>query len=136
MIIPTDKPLLFFDGVCNLCSNFVQFVIEHDPKGKFRFASLQSEAGQQVLQEMKMSGTKLNTVVLLKNGKTYTHSDVALEMSRDLGGLWSLFYIFKVIPKALRDKIYDFVAANRYKWFGEKDSCWMPTPDLQARFLS
>lgn len=136
MTIPNDKPLLFFDGVCNLCSGFVQFVIEHDPEAKFRFASLQSEAGQQVLREMNMSETELSTVVLLKNGKTYTHSDVALEMSRDMGGLWNLFYVFKIIPKPIRDKIYDWVAANRYKWFGEKEACWLPTPELQARFLS
>jgi len=83
-----------------------------------------------------MSETELNTVILLKNGKTYTHSDVALEMSLDLGALWKLFYVFKIIPKPIRDKIYDWVAANRYKWFGEKESCWMPTPELQARFLS
>lgn len=136
MTIPTDKPLLFFDGVCNLCNGFVQFVIERDPESKFRFASLQSDAGQQVLQDMNMSETEFGTVILLKNGKTYTHSDVALEMSLDLGGLWTLFYVFKIIPKVLRDKIYDWVAANRYKWFGEKESCWLPTPELQARFLS
>ncbi|MGK0365999.1 MAG: putative DCC family thiol-disulfide oxidoreductase YuxK [Saprospiraceae bacterium] len=136
MIIPTDKPLLFFDGVCNLCSGFVQFVIERDPTGKFRFASLQSEAGRQVLQDIDMSETELSTVVLLKDGKTYTHSDVALEMSLEIGGLWTLFYVFKIIPKVLRDKIYDWVAVNRYKWFGEKESCWLPTPELQARFLN
>lgn len=136
MTIPTDKSLLFFDGVCNLCSGFVQFVIERDPEAKFRFASLQSEAGQQVLQDMNMSKSELGTVVLLKAGKTYTHSDVALEMSLELGGLWTLFYVFKIIPKVVRDRIYDWVAANRYKWFGEKEACWLPSPDLQARFLS
>lgn len=130
-----DKPLLLFDGVCNLCSGFVQFVIERDPEGKFLFASLQSETGQQVLRDNGMSETNLSTVILLKNGQTYMHSDVALEMSRDLGGLWSLFYFFKIIPKSFRDKTYDWVATNRYNWFGEKESCWMPTPELQARFL-
>jgi len=129
------KPILFFDGVCNLCSGFVQFVIERDPDGMFQFASLQSEAGQEILRKNGMSETNLKTVILLKNGRTYTHSDVALEMSRELGGIWSLFYVFKIIPKFLRDKIYDWVATNRYKWFGEKESCWIPTPELKARFL-
>ena len=136
MTIPTDKPILFFDGVCNLCSGFVQFVIERDPESKFRFASLQSGTGQKVLRDNKLSETNLSTVILLKDGKYFTHSDVALEMSRDMGGLWTFFYVFKIIPKTLRDKIYDWVATNRYKWFGEKESCWLPTPELQARFLN
>lgn len=131
----TKKPILFFDGVCNLCNGFVQFVIERDPKAKFRFASLQSNAGQEVLKQMNLSTEELKTVILQKNGKVYTHSDVALEMSRDLGGPWSLFYVFKILPKGLRDGIYDWVAANRYKWFGKRESCWLPTPELKARFL-
>lgn len=131
-----SKPVLYFDGVCNLCNGYVQFVIERDPEGKFMFASLQSEAGQAVLQELGMSEKELKTVILRKEGQIYTHSDVALEMSRDMGGLWSLFYVFKLIPKQIRDKIYDWVASNRYRWFGERESCWMPTPELKARFLS
>ncbi len=133
--ISSEKSLLLFDGVCNLCNGFVQFVIEQDPQAKFRFASLQSETGQRILEEMNMPATDLKTVILRKNGRIYTHSDVALEVAKELGGIWSLVYVGKILPKALRDKIYDWVAANRYRWFGKQESCWLPSPELQERFV-
>lgn len=133
---PTDKPVLFFDGVCNLCNGYVQFVIDRDPEGRFRFASLQSKAGEQVLRDLQMSEEDLKTVILFKNGRYYTHSDVALEMARDMGGFWSLGYGLKVIPKFIRDSVYNLIAANRYRWFGKEESCRMPDPDLQSRFLN
>ena len=132
----SDKSLILFDGVCNLCNGFVQFVIRQDPQAKFRFASLQSETGQKVLRELNVSGKELKTVILRKRGRIYTHSDVALEVAKELGGIWSLLYIGKILPKALRDKIYDWVAANRYRWFGKQESCWLPSPELQDRFVS
>lgn len=134
-VLHPDHPVLLFDGVCNLCSGFVQFVIKIDPKGKFRFASLQSDLGQEILQAAGMSTDDLGTVVLVKDGDVYTHSDVALESARILGGGWQLFYVFKILPRFLRDGIYNWVARNRYRWFGKKEACWLPTPDLKRRFL-
>lgn len=133
--IPIDKPILLFDGVCNLCNGFVQFIILRDPQAKFRFAALQSEAGQQLLEKAKMSTSEINTVVLYEHGKFYTHSDVGLRVARHLGGGWILFTVFKIIPKGLRDNIYNWIARNRYRWFGKQESCMMPTPELKERFL-
>ncbi len=135
MSLPTDHPILFFDGVCNLCNGFVQFVIKRDPKAVFRFAPLQSEEGREVLENANLSTEELSTVVLYWKGEIYTHSDVPLEVAKLLGGGWQLFYIFRIIPKGIRNAIYDWVARNRYRWFGRKESCMIPTPDLKSRFL-
>jgi len=134
--IPLDKPILLFDGVCNLCNGFVQFVIKIDPQGKFRFASLQSDIGQELLTQHRLSPKSLNTVVMIDGSRAYTRSDVPLEAARKLGGFWTLFYVFKIIPRSLRDGIYNWIAQNRYRWFGKKDECWLPTPDLKERFLA
>ncbi|MBK7871682.1 MAG: thiol-disulfide oxidoreductase DCC family protein [Saprospiraceae bacterium] len=133
--IPRDKPILLFDGVCNLCNGFVQFVILRDPKAKFRFTALQSEVGQELLQEARMPTKDLSTVVLWENGKFYTHSDVPLRVAKGLGGWWSLLVIFRIIPKFVRDSIYNWIAKNRYRWFGKQESCMIPTPELKSRFL-
>lgn len=133
--IPRDKPILLFDGVCNLCNGLVQFIIERDPEAQFRFAALQSTSGQQLLQEAGLSLSALNTVVMYDEGKFYTHSDVPLRIAWHLGRFWRFFYIFRYIPKGLRDRIYDWIASNRYKWFGKQNACMMPTPALQKRFL-
>jgi predicted DCC family thiol-disulfide oxidoreductase YuxK len=128
-------PILLFDGVCNLCNGAVQFVIERDPKGIFRFASLQSEIGQQLLAEYKVTETGLNSVILIHNGKYYAYSNAVLETWRLMGGFWQLLYVFKIIPSFLRNSVYRYVAANRYRWFGKEESCWLPTPELKSRFL-
>ncbi len=130
-----EHPILLFDGVCNLCNGFVQFVIKRDPNGIFLFTALQSESGQSIQQEFGMNPEDLNTVVLVEGDKVYTHSDVALQITRRLGGLWPALYIFKWIPKSIRDSIYNWVARNRYNWFGKKESCMIPTPELKSRFL-
>lgn len=135
LAIPRDKPILLFDGVCNLCNGFVQFIIKRDPKATFRFTALQSEAGQQLLQEANLPTKELSTVVLWENGKFYTHSDVPLRVVRHLSFGWRVFIIFKILPKFIRDSIYNWVAQNRYRWFGKKESCMIPTPELKARFL-
>lgn len=135
LTIPRDKPILLFDGVCNLCNGFVQFVIQRDPQAKFRFTALQSAVGQQLLQEARMPTEELSTVVLWENGTFYTHSDVPLRVARRLGGWWVLWTGFTIIPKVLRDAIYNWIARNRYRWFGKKESCMIPTPELRARFL-
>lgn len=135
LAIPRDKPILLFDGVCNLCNGFVQFIIKRDPKATFRFTALQSEAGQQLLQEAKLPTKELSTVVLWENGKFYTHSDVPLRVVRHLSLGWRVFIIFKILPKFIRNNIYNWIAQNRYRWFGKKESCMIPTPELKARFL-
>ncbi len=130
-----EHPVLLFDGVCNLCNTSVQFIIDKDPESKFNFASLQSDIGGELLKQFNLSNEQLDSVVLIKNDKAYTRSSAALQVLRTLGGAWSLLYGLIIIPKPIRDIIYDWVAKNRYKWFGKQESCWLPTPDLRARFL-
>lgn len=131
-----QSPVLLFDGVCNLCNATVQFVIRQDPEGIFQFASLQSEAGQAFLKKFKLPTDELNTVVLVDDDKAYTRSDVVLQISKKLGGWWRLMQLFYIVPRPVRNVVYDWIARNRYRWFGKKDECWLPTPELKRRFLS
>lgn len=128
-------PILLFDGVCNVCNTFVQFVIRHDPEAIFRFAPLQSDLGQELMTRAGFPTDELNTVILHHEGRFYTHSNVALEVVRRLPGWWSLLYGLVIIPKFIRDAIYNWVARNRYRWFGKRESCMVPTPDVKRRFL-
>ncbi len=130
-----QTPILLFDGVCNLCHASVQWVIRHDRAGVFRFASLQSEAGQGLLAEHGLATEKFDSVVLLADGQVFQRSDAALETARRLGGGWKWLAVFRFVPRLLRDWVYDFVARNRYRWFGRQTECWLPTPELRARFL-
>lgn len=127
--------VILFDGVCNLCNGAVQFIISHDPKGYFNYAALQSEAGQRSLEEFHHSRTEINTIIFIQNGKRYTKSTAALLITRKLSGLWPLLSVFIVIPRFLRDPIYDYIARNRYKWFGQKAECMIPTAEIKLRFL-
>jgi predicted DCC family thiol-disulfide oxidoreductase YuxK len=130
-----NQPIIFFDGVCNLCDSTVQFIIRQDKNAIFRFASLQSEYSKETLEKYDFSSKNLKSVVLIHENKIYTHSAAPLEIARLLGGFWSFAYIFKLIPPFLRNAIYNWIAKNRYKWFGEKETCSIPTPELRARFL-
>lgn len=130
-----EHPIIFFDGVCNLCNSFVQIIIKLDKKAVFRFTSLQSEIGVSLLEKYRLETTRLETVVLIHQGKLFTHSDVVLEIALIFGGFWKIFYLFKIVPKSVRDFIYNWIAKNRYLWFGKKESCWLPTDELRARFL-
>jgi predicted DCC family thiol-disulfide oxidoreductase YuxK len=131
-----DHPVVLFDGVCNLCSGSVQFILKRDRKKKFRFASLQSNSGQGFLQQLSLPADNFNSFVLLENNKVYTRSTGALRICKLLGGGWGLLYAFIMVPRFIRDGIYNIIARNRYKWFGKKEECWLPTPELQERFLS
>ena len=133
--IPEGKALLLFDGVCNLCNGFVQFTIPRDQNNRFVFASLQSEVGQKVLDRLGHEKEELSTVIMIENDQVYTHSTVGLRMIRHFSGLWPILYALIAIPKPVRDAIYNWVAANRYRWFGKKDACWIPTPELRERFI-
>lgn len=132
--LPTG-PVVLFDGVCNLCAWAVQFIIERDPRGIFRFASLQSDTGRRLMAQHGLDPSQLDTFVLVEDGRAYTKSTAALKVSRHLSGLWSICHICIILPHFVRDPIYRFIARNRYRWFGKKDSCLMPTPELRAKFL-
>lgn len=128
-------PVLLFDGVCNLCNSSVQFIIERDPEAHFRFASLQSDEGKALLDRFDDRPLDLSSVVLVQDGQLYARSEAALRVARQLGGGWSLLYAFIVVPRPIRDAVYNWIARNRYRWFGKKDACMIPSPDLKARFL-
>ena len=128
-------PVIFFDGICNLCTGSVQFIIKHDPTHYFRFASLQSKIGQQVLQQYNLPVAKFGSFILLEKGVVYTKSSAALRVTKKLTGLWPGLYAFMIIPPFIRNTVYNLVARNRYKWFGKKKECWVPTAELDSLFL-
>lgn len=131
----TNESIILFDGNCNLCNGVVQFVIKHDVKKKFHFASLQSGFGQTMLQQFQLPTNVFNSFILLEDGKIFTKSIAALRVAKRLNGLWPLLYGFLIIPPFIRNTVYDWIAKNRYKWFGKQVVCWLPTPDLKERFL-
>ncbi|MDT0621614.1 thiol-disulfide oxidoreductase DCC family protein [Croceitalea vernalis] len=130
------KKIILFDGVCNLCNTSIQFVIKHDKTDEFRYAALQSEVGQQLTSERGIDTSTVDSIVLIDPGVAYyTKSDAALEIGSNLKGYRTLSKFFKLFPVGFRNMIYDFVARNRYKWYGKQDACMIPTPELQAKFL-
>lgn len=131
----SEFPVVFFDGFCNLCNGAVQFTIERDKNDVFKFASLQSEYAQEKLTAFNIQPKQGQSMILLEDGKVYNRSTAALRVARKLSGLWPLFYVFIILPRFIRDGIYNYVAKNRYKWFGKKESCWVPTPELKEKFL-
>ncbi|MFD0862133.1 thiol-disulfide oxidoreductase DCC family protein [Sungkyunkwania multivorans] len=136
MELPKDKKIIFFDGVCNLCNGAVQYVIERDKKDVFRYASLQSDVGQRFLKERNLNAEEFDSIILYEPGKQFLHkSKAAFAIIKEFGGLWPLFRIFRFLPTSFNDFFYDIVAKNRYRWFGKQESCWIPTPELKAKFL-
>jgi predicted DCC family thiol-disulfide oxidoreductase YuxK len=121
--------------VCNLCNGAVQFIIKRDAKDTFRFASLQSETGQKLLALHQLDFKHIDSIVLIKGEKAFIKSSAALYIAKELSGIWKLAYYYIVIPKFIRDAVYDFVARNRYDWFGKKDHCMIPTSELKKKFL-
>lgn len=126
-----DRPVILFDGVCNLCTGSVRFVLERDARKQFRFASLQSPAAERLLGRRN----DLDTVVLIENGEIYRKSTAALRIARRLDGLWPALWVLRVIPRFLRDAVYDWIGRRRYRMFGKRDVCWTPQPELADRFL-
>jgi len=130
------KKIILFDGVCNLCNGVIQFIIKRDKKDVFRYAALQSDLGLQLTQERGIDTSKIDSFILIEPGTAYyLKSDAALEIANTFGGAWKLLQVFTWIPSSFRNVVYDFVARNRYRWFGRKDQCMIPTPELQAKFL-
>ncbi|MCF8714382.1 DUF393 domain-containing protein [Joostella atrarenae] len=135
--LEAGKKIILFDGVCNLCNSSVQFVIKRDKKDVFRFASLQSEVGQRMLKERSIDSSQTDSIVLIEpNVAYYTRSSAAIEIAKEIGGLWSLLSVFNyILPESIRDSIYNFIAKNRYKWFGKKENCPLPTAEEKAKFI-
>ena len=130
-----SEKIILFDGVCNLCNSTVQKVIENDPENQFKFASLQSDFGQKFLEKNKLPKEEFKSLILVDGEKFYTKSDAALRIGRALKGVYALSGLLFVFPKFIRNSVYDLISRNRYKWFGKKESCWLPTPDLKQKFL-
>jgi predicted DCC family thiol-disulfide oxidoreductase YuxK len=134
--LPKDKKIILFDGVCNLCNSSVQYVIKRDKKDVFRFAALQSELGQKIIQHIGIAHQNIDSIVLYEPGKAYYYkSSAAIEIAKDLGGLFTFGTIFRIIPAGIRNILYDYIAKNRYKWYGKQESCMIPTKELKAKFL-
>ncbi|MDY7393813.1 thiol-disulfide oxidoreductase DCC family protein [Aureibaculum sp. 2210JD6-5] len=130
-----NKSIVLFDGVCNLCNNVVQFIIEHDKNKHFLFASLQSDAAQDILLHFNKKNSDFDSVVLIENEKIFEKSSATLKIAKRLSGIWKYSYALIIIPKFIRDFFYTIISQNRYKWFGKKEDCMMPTAALKARFL-
>ncbi len=128
--------IVLFDGVCNLCTSAVQFIIRHDRRAVWKFVSLQSELGRRLCAEHGCDPDDMQSILLLKEGVAYTRSDAALEIAREFDGPWRLLTVLRIVPRAVRDWVYSALAQNRYQWFGRRDTCMIPTDDLRARFLS
>jgi len=135
--VAIQKPdkIILFDGICNLCNGFVQFVIKRDKMEIFKFASIQSEIGKTLLKEIKYPVKPLTSIIYVRGDLYYNESTAVLKIFRDLKGIWSLSFIFMAVPKFLRDAGYRFIANNRYKFFGRRDSCMVPGDSLKKRFL-
>lgn len=130
------KRIILFDGECNFCDSSVQFIIKRDPVAHFHFASLQSDFGKRLKKQIHITGD-LDSIVLIEGQKVYTKSTAALRIAKKLDGLWHLLFLLIIVPRPVRNVIYDFVAKNRYKWFGKKaDQCMLPPPEIRERFLS
>lgn len=127
--------VLLFDGVCNLCNRWVNFVIDHDPERYFLLGALQADEAQPYLDAFGADPEELDSVVLIENGQLYTRSTAILRVARRLERPWPVFYALVAIPRPVRDRLYDWVATNRYQWFGTRDQCRVPTPELRSRFL-
>ena len=135
---PASHPVVLFDGVCNLCNGAVQFIVDRDPRGTFRFTSLQSVRAASLLREHGREPPRgePDSVVLIEDGRVYERSTAALRIARRLSGAWPLFYAFLIVPRLLRDAVYSLIARYRYRWFGKSEQCRVPTPELRARFLT
>jgi predicted DCC family thiol-disulfide oxidoreductase YuxK len=130
-----DKPVILFDGVCNFCNGMVNFIIRQDKKNVFLFCPLQSEAGQRLLKEYKIDWKANDSFVVIENNKAYLKSNAALKLYNKLPWYWKWTQLFWVVPKFIRDWIYNVIAKNRYKWFGKREQCMVPTAETRQKFL-
>jgi predicted DCC family thiol-disulfide oxidoreductase YuxK len=134
--LPKDKKIVLFDGVCNLCNSSVQFIIAHDKKDVFRFVALQSDLGQEIMKYIGIDTKTTDSIILYQPGIAYYYKAAAvLEISKELGGFFYFISLFSFLPDSFCNSVYDYIAKNRYKWYGRKESCMMPTEDLKLKFL-
>ncbi len=134
--LPKNKKIILFDGVCNLCDSAVHFVIQHDKKDVFRFVALQSELGQEIIIHIGINPVNIDSVILYEPGIAYYYkSAAALQIAKNLGGFFHFGTIFKIIPVGISNQLYDYIAKNRYKWYGKKEHCLIPTEELKSKFL-
>ena len=134
--LPKDKKIILFDGVCNLCDTSIQYVIKHDKDDVFRFVTLQSELGQKLLKHIGINPIHIDSIVLYEPGIAYYYkSTAALQIAKGLKGIFTVAIVFQILPTGFRDLIYEYVAKNRYQWYGKKESCLVPTPALKSKFL-
>lgn len=134
--LPKDKKIILFDGVCNLCDSAVQRIIKHDAKDVFRFVALQSDLGQKIIKHLGIDTQKTDSIILYQPGFAYYYkSEAALEIAKHLGGVFYFASLFSLLPTSFSNHIYDYIAKNRYKWYGKKETCLIPTKELQAKFL-
>ena len=131
-----NKQIILFDGVCNLCNGLVQWVIRRDRHDTFRFAPIQGKVGMRLMQDHKIDVAQTDSIILIQPFKGHAVKSLAvLKIGRALGGIYRILIIFQIIPPFLRGKIYDWIARNRYKWYGKREECMVPTPELRAKFL-
>ena len=136
LTVPKNKKVVLFDGVCNLCNDAVIKTIQKDTNNNFVFCALQSDIGKEIINHLKIDITKIDSIILYNPGTAYyIKSEAALEIMNSFGGVWKLTTVFSFLPTQFNDFFYDFIAKNRYKWFGKKESCMIPTPELKAKFL-
>ncbi|MDW0116708.1 DCC1-like thiol-disulfide oxidoreductase family protein [Sporosarcina thermotolerans] len=129
------KRIVLFDGECNFCNSSVQFIIKRDPAAHFLFTSLQSDIGQKYVKQYRIPAD-VDSIVLIENERAYTKSSAALHIAKKLDGLWHLLFLFILVPRFIRDGVYDYVAENRYRWFGKnEDACMLPSPEIRKRFI-
>lgn len=127
--------LVIFDGVCNLCAHSVSFILAHETEPQFRFATVQSGVGTRLLRELGLDPDDVETFVVIADGRAYLRSDAAIRIAPHLRGAWRWLKAVKVVPRPIRDWVYDLVARNRYRWFGRADECMVPTAEIRARFI-
>lgn len=130
-----NNPVILFDGVCNFCNSIINFIIRQDKKNRFRFATLQSNSGKKLLEQYKIDWKQSDSFVVIENGKAYQKSNAALRLYNKLPWYWKWTQIFWIVPKFIRDGVYNFIAKNRYKWYGKRDECMVPTAEVRERFL-
>ena len=130
-----SQHIVVFDGVCNLCNGSVNFIIKRDPKNKFVFSAVQGDFAQELINKNALNNVGEETFLVVKGDQFFMYSDAALEIAKNLSGLWPLLYTLKILPKFIRDSLYKAVARNRYKLFGRTDTCMVPTEELRSRFI-
>ena len=132
----TGKSIILFDGVCNFCNSSVNFIIDRDYKNRFMFASLQSDSGKELLNRFGLDAENLKTIILIEGEKYYTKTTAALRIAKELRGAWKLFYVFIIVPPIIRNIFYNILSKYRYRWFGKRDACRIPSPEEKEKFLN